>query len=144
MDVDLLHCCKLICKATQPVYFIKPNVIRNLAYKVKYISQTNEDLIMFSEIQEYEFLKLIISIVKNMERINSRKRNTVNNSVFKMLLYLSYYLNVRIPLIILLTFIFLSCREWVNIMITVSLVVKIHDLVVNYESRLVKSSHVIA
>ena len=114
----LLHCCKFICKATQPVYFIKPNVIRNLAYKVKYISQTNEHLIMFSEIQEYDFLKLIVSVVKNMERINSRKRNTVNNSVFKMLLYLSYYLNVRIPLIILLTFIFLSCREWVNVMIT--------------------------
>ena len=37
----------LFSKATQPSDFIKPNVIRKLAYKVKYIGQINGGLIMF-------------------------------------------------------------------------------------------------
>ena len=46
-----------------------------------------------------------------MERINTRKRNTINRLEFKVLWQLSYYLNVTDPLIILLIFIFLSYRE---------------------------------
>ena len=45
------HCCKFMCsilsKATQPTDFIKPNVIQNLANRLKYISQINGGLIMF-------------------------------------------------------------------------------------------------
>ena len=37
----------IFSKGTQPLDFIKRNVIRKLAYKVKYISQTNRGLIMF-------------------------------------------------------------------------------------------------
>ena len=47
----LWHSCKFKCslfsKARQPFDFIKPNVIRKLAYKVKYISQITVGLIMF-------------------------------------------------------------------------------------------------
>ena len=45
--------CSILSKATQPVDFIKPNVIQNLANRVKYISQINGGLIMFfSSIRE--------------------------------------------------------------------------------------------
>ena len=44
-------CSKLMCsrfsKATQPLAFIKHNIIRKLAYKVKYVSQINGGLIIF-------------------------------------------------------------------------------------------------
>ena len=42
------HCHRLwLCKGTQPFDFIKRNVIRKVAHKVKYISQINGGLIMF-------------------------------------------------------------------------------------------------
>ena len=57
-------------------------MIRKLANKVKYISKINGGLIMFfSEIWE-EFLKLVGSIVKILETINTRKE--INSSVFKV------------------------------------------------------------
>ena len=45
-----LWLCKFFCaafnKGTQPFDFIKYNVIRKLAYKVKYIGEINGDLLM--------------------------------------------------------------------------------------------------
>ena len=38
-------------KGASPFDLIKRNIIRKLSYKVKYISQINEGLIMFSEIR---------------------------------------------------------------------------------------------
>ena len=46
-----------------------------------------------------------------MERINTRKRNTINSLVFKVSWQLSYYLNVTDALIIPLIFMFLSCHK---------------------------------
>ena len=40
---------------------------------------------VFSEIQEYDFFKLVGSIVNNMERINTGERNKINSSVFEVL-----------------------------------------------------------
>ena len=59
--------CSIFSKATQPIEFIKLNVIQKLAYK---------DYVDFS--------KLVGSIVNNMERISTRKRNTINSSLFKV------------------------------------------------------------
>ena len=39
--------CSILSKATQPVDFIKPNIIQKLANKVKYINQINGGLIIF-------------------------------------------------------------------------------------------------
>ena len=39
--------CSIFSKGTQPFDFIKRNVIRIIAYKVKYISRFNRGLIMF-------------------------------------------------------------------------------------------------
>ena len=46
--------CSAFSKAIQPFDFIKPYVIHNLAYKVKYISESYGGLIMlfFLEIRE--------------------------------------------------------------------------------------------
>ena len=49
--------------------------------------------------------------MNNMERASTRKRNTINSSVLKVLRQLSYYLNVTDPLIIPMIQIFLSCHE---------------------------------
>ena len=46
-----------------------------------------------------------------MERTNTRKRNTINSSVFKGLRQLPYFLNVTDPLIIPVILIFFSCHE---------------------------------
>ena len=42
--------CRNVVKDIQPFDFIKRNVIQQLAYKAKYISQINGGLIMFFEI----------------------------------------------------------------------------------------------
>ena len=116
----LWHCCKFMCsifnKAIQLFDFIKPNVIRKLAYKVKYICQINGASIMFfRKIKNKIFFKLVGLIVNNMERIDTRKRNAINSSVFKVFWSLSYYLNVTDPLIIPLNFMFIlwkgSCQQ---------------------------------
>ena len=67
--------CRIFSKSKQPIDFIKPNVIRKLAYKVKYISQINEGLIMFYWIFEN---KNFLNYLHSIERINTRKRNTIN------------------------------------------------------------------
>ena len=46
-----------------------------------------------------------------MGRINTKKEHNRYNSVLKVLIQLSYYLNVTDLLTIPLIFIFLSCRE---------------------------------
>ena len=46
-----------------------------------------------------------------MERINTKKTNNQNSSVFEVLRYFSYCLNVTDPLIIPFIFIFLPCHE---------------------------------
>ena len=52
--------CSIFSKATQLQDFIKPNVIRKLAYKVKYISQINGGLIMFfRKFKDQIFFKLV-------------------------------------------------------------------------------------
>ena len=52
--------CSIFSKATQLQDFIKPNVIRKLAYKVKYISQINGGLIMFfRKFKDRIFFKLV-------------------------------------------------------------------------------------
>ena len=54
-------------------------------YIYMYISQSNGKLIMFFRKFEIRFFKLVGSVVNNLERINTRKRNTNNSSVFKVL-----------------------------------------------------------
>ena len=66
---------RIFSKGTQQFNLIKPNVIRKLAYKVKYI---NGDLIMFLQILELDFFELAGSVVMNMERTNTRKKDTIN------------------------------------------------------------------
>ena len=51
--------CSILSKVTQPVDFIKPNVIQKLACKVKYISQINRGLIFFPESEDKIFLKYL-------------------------------------------------------------------------------------
>ena len=81
------HCrfmCSIFGKVTQSFGFMKPNIIRKLPLKVKYISDINGDLIMhFGKFDD--ILKFVGMIVNDIERINSRKRNTINSSVFKVL-----------------------------------------------------------
>ena len=102
-------------KATQPFCFIKPTIIKKLAYVVKYITQFNGGLIkIFWKFENKIFFELVGSVVNNMEKINTRKRNTINWSVFKVLGQLSYYLVVTDTLKIPLIFIFLSCFEKVR------------------------------
>ena len=99
-------------KATQPFSFIKPTIIKKLAYEVEYITQINGGLIKFFwKFENKSFFELVGSVVNNMEKINTRKRNTINRSVFKVLGQLSYYLIVTDTLKIPLVFIFLSCCE---------------------------------
>ena len=102
-------------KATQPFCFIKPTIIKKLAYVVKYITQINGGLIkIFWKFENKIFFELVGSVVNNMEKINRRKRNTINRSGFKVLGQLSYYLIVTDTLKIPLIFIFLSCFEKVR------------------------------
>ena len=58
---------------SQPIDSIKPNV--TCTHKVKYINQINGGLIMFFHNEKLKiiFLKLIGSIVNNIERINTKK-----------------------------------------------------------------------
>ena len=70
---------------------------------------------------------------KNQDK---KKERNQHRSVLKLL----YYSNTKDPLIIPLIFIFLSCCEKAH-MITKNSVVKIKNLVVNHESRPVKSNH---
>ena len=64
-------------KGTPSFDFIKRNVIRKLGYTVIYIG----GLIMFSEIWEQGFLKLIGSIVNTIERIQEKGVQSVLFSV---------------------------------------------------------------
>ena len=43
----VINFCSIFSEATEPFDFIKHNIIRKAAYKVKYISQINRALIMF-------------------------------------------------------------------------------------------------
>ena len=65
--------CRMFSKGTQPFDFVKHNIIRKLVYKVKYIDQING---VFRKFESKIFSKLAGSIVSNMERISTRKRNT--------------------------------------------------------------------
>ena len=64
--------CNTFSKGMQPFNFIKLNIIRKLANKVKNISQINGGLSCFFG-NSRTFFKLVGSIVKNVERINTRK-----------------------------------------------------------------------
>ena len=64
-------------KGTPSFDFIKRNVIRKLGYTVIYIG----GLIMFSEIWEQGFLKLVGSIVNTIERIQEKGVQSVLFSV---------------------------------------------------------------
>ena len=55
-----------------------------IMYIYMYISQSNGKLMFFRKF-EIRFFKLVGSVVNNLERINTRKRNTNNSSVFKVL-----------------------------------------------------------
>ena len=61
--------CSILSKATVPVDFIKPNIIKKLANKVKYIGQINGGLIMFffQEFKNKIFLKYLAQLwtIKN-------------------------------------------------------------------------------
>ena len=64
--------CSIFSKVTQSFGFMKPNIIRKLPLKVKYISDINGDLIMhFGKFDD--ILKFVGMIVNDIERINSRK-----------------------------------------------------------------------
>ena len=63
----------MLSKGTQPFDFVKRNIIRKLVYKVEYIDQING---IFRKFKSKIFFKLAGSIVSNMERISTRKRNT--------------------------------------------------------------------
>ena len=73
-----MNFCSIFSKGKQPFDFIKRNVIRKLAYKVKYIGQINGGLIMFFANSRIRFLKISCLDCENMERINTRQRNTIN------------------------------------------------------------------
>ena len=66
------HCCKFMCsilsKATQPVDFIKPNIIQKLANKVKYINQINGGLIIFFFFFKNSRIRFFYSIWLNCEQ----------------------------------------------------------------------------
>ena len=62
----------IFIKSIQTFNFMKPNVIWKLTYKVQYISQINEALIMFFRNSKI----LVSSIVNNIER-TIQKYNTV-------------------------------------------------------------------
>ena len=47
--------------------------IVNCGFIIKYLSST-----LSKDTQSFDFFKLVGSIVKNMERINTGKRNTIN------------------------------------------------------------------
>ena len=81
----LWHSCKFLCSMfstnIQPFDFIKRNVIRKLPYKVSYITQINGDLqkiYMYFVNSRIFFKKLVGSIVNNIERIDTRKRNRIS------------------------------------------------------------------
>ena len=69
--------CSMSSKGTPSFDFIKRNVIRKLGYTVIYIG----GLIMFSEIWEQGFLKLVGSIVNTIERIQEKGVQSVLFSV---------------------------------------------------------------
>ena len=50
--------CGIFSKGTQPFDFTKHNLIRELAYKVKYIIQINRGLIMFFRNSRITFFKI--------------------------------------------------------------------------------------
>ena len=81
----------IFIKDTQHLNFIKGNRIWKLIYKVKYIGQINGGLSMFIK--------------------NSRIRFFKNYLVWLWTIGKNQYFNVKDPLIILMTFIFLSCLE---------------------------------
>ena len=72
------YLCSTFRKGTQPFDFMKRNIIRKLATKVKYVSQINRGLIMFFRNSRISFFKLAGSIGTNMERLTTGKRNTIN------------------------------------------------------------------
>ena len=78
MDCDfVIIFCSIFSKATEPFDFIKHNIIQNSAYMVRYISQIDRDLMFFTG-STLRFFNYVGTIVNNMERINTRKRNTIN------------------------------------------------------------------
>ena len=109
--------CSIFSKDTQSFDFIKLNVVRKLAYKVKY--SINVGMIMFFENFRKRFL-LISWLDCEQYRKNQYKKQERNQyiSVFKEL----QYLVMKRP------------------MITENTVVKIQNLIVNHESQPVKSN----
>ena len=55
---------------------MKHNVIQKLTYKVKFISQINGGL-SFHVFWKFDTKIFLDSIVNSMERINTKKRNTI-------------------------------------------------------------------
>ena len=68
--------CSIFSKGTKPFDFIKCTVIWKLTYNIKCSSQINGCLILFFGNSRISFQNFGL-IVDNVERINTRKRNTV-------------------------------------------------------------------
>ena len=85
------HFCKfmwsIFAKATQSLDFIKPNLIRKLAHKVKYINQINGVLIMF--FQKFENK---IHVLFKCHRFTD---NSIDFYLFILSWFLSFYLAVN-------------------------------------------------
>ena len=94
----LWKCCKLVCgifiKATHPFHFIGhfigPNVIKKLANNWYILVKLMEVWCSF-ENSRIRLFKLFGLIVNNRETVNTRKRNTLNNSVLKVFKCLSNF-----------------------------------------------------
>ena len=86
---SLWRCCKFMCsifsKAILPFGLIKPNIIQKLPINSNISVKLMEVWSCIFGNLRIRFFKLAGSIVKNMERINTRKRNTINSSAFKVL-----------------------------------------------------------
>ena len=80
IDMDcgfVINFCSIFRKGTEQFDFIRCSLIQKSAYKVKYISQISGGLMFFAS-SRLRFFKEFGTMGNNMERINTRKRNTIN------------------------------------------------------------------
>ena len=77
--------CSIFSKNTQTLDFIKHNVIRKLAYKVKYISQINGDLRFFANLRIRFFKISWLDCEQYGKNHYKKKEHNQHNSVFTVL-----------------------------------------------------------
>ena len=92
--------CSIFSKVTQLFDSFKHSIIWKLAYKVKYISQINRSLITFFGNSRIRlFLNKWLDCEQYGKNQYKKKEYGQLSSMFKVLRYLSYYLNVTEPVI---------------------------------------------